>query len=413
MLYLKLFAESVRFALASLANNKLRTSLSLLGVTIGIFAIISVFTMVDSMENKIRDSINSLGDNVVFVQKWPWEFGKDYAWWKYMQRPVPDLQELEQIRRNKEKIAAAAFISSVSRNVSTPKNVIGNTEIIAASHDYDKVQSAEIDQGRYFAEIESEAGRPVAVIGANIADNLFSGISPLDRNIKILGRQFRVIGVFQRKGESMFGDSHDNRILIPLNAGRQSIDITDESSNPYIIVKAQDHVSVEELKYELRGIMRASRRINPKQEDNFALNEISLVSNAVKDLFGVVNIAGWIIGLFSIIVGAFGTANIMFVSVKERTNIIGIQKSLGAKNSFILFQFLAEAVILCVIGGAVGLLLILAGTFFLNIIADAGVYLQWNNVLTGLFISVTVGLISGIIPAWLASRLDPVTAIRS
>jgi putative ABC transport system permease protein len=412
-LYFKLLVESMLFAINALVVNKLRTFLSLLGITIGIFAIISVFTMVDSLEYKIRDSISGLGDNVLFVQKWPWAFGGDYPWWKYWQRPLPTIQEAEIIKKRSQYADAVSFQVSARKSV-THKNIsIENVEIIAASHDYSEVQNPDIDRGRYFTEIESASGKPIAIIGDNVAKALFGNGNPLDKKIKIMGFNYDVVGVFKREGESVFGDSEDNRVLVPINFARKTVDLKQENANPQIMVKAIAGTSLEELRNELTGIMRSLRKLSPKMEDDFALNEVSLISKGFDELFKMINLAGGIIGFFSILVGGFGIANIMFVSVKERTAIIGIQKSLGAKNAFILFQFLSEAVILCIIGGTIGLLVIFLGTLAINAVMEMEIYLTLKNVFLGIFISAIIGLISGIIPAWFASRLNPVDAMRS
>jgi putative ABC transport system permease protein len=413
LLYLRLLVESILFAINALVVNKLRTFLSLLGITIGIFAIISVFTMVDSLEFKIRDSISGLGENVFFVQKWPWSFGADYPWWKYWQRPVPSIQEAEAIKKRSLLAKAVCFQVSTRKSVSYKNITIENVEILAASHDYAAVQNPEIERGRYFTETESASGKPIVIIGYNVAQAFFNYGNPLDKKIKIMGFNFEVVGVFKRKGESVFGDSEDNKIIMPINFARKIIDLKQESSNPQILVKASTGITIDELKNELTGIMRSLRKLSPKMEDNFALNEVSLISKGFDELFKIINLAGGIIGFFSILVGGFGIANIMFVSVKERTAIIGIQKSLGAKNAFILFQFLSEAVILCIIGGAIGLTTIFLGTLAVNAITEMGIYLSFKNVFLGIVISAIIGLISGIIPAWFASRLNPVDAIRS
>jgi len=413
LLYLRLLIESISFAINDLMVNKLRTFLSLLGITIGIFAIISVFTMVDSLEFKIRESISRLGENVLFVQKWPWSFESDYPWWKYWQRPVPSIQEAEAIKKRSRLAKAVCFQVSTRKSVSYKNITIDNVEILAASHDFATVQNPEIERGRYFTETESASGKPIVIIGYNVAQALFNYGNPLDKNIKIMGFNFEVVGVFKRKGESVFGDSEDNKILMPINFARKILDLKQENVNPQILVKASTGVTIDELKNELTGILRSLRKLSPKMEDNFALNEISLISKGFDELFKIINLAGGIIGFFSILVGGFGIANIMFVSVKERTAIIGIQKSLGAKNAFILFQFLSEAVILCIIGGSIGLTTIFLGTLAVNAITEMGIYLSFKNVFLGIVISSIIGLISGIVPAWVASRINPVDAIRS
>lgn len=413
MIYLKLLKESLLFALNALIVNKLRTFLSLLGITIGIFAIISVFTVIDSMEKKIKNSIESLGDNVVYVQKWPWEFGDEYPWWKYMNRPLPNIKELDEIVKRSEKAEAAAFMISTSQTVQYKKYFAENVTIIAVSHDYDKVRNFELEKGRYFSFFESKSGRSLAIIGSNIAQTLYGGINPIGKDIKVAGYKLNVIGVFKKEGEDIFNNSTDNVVLAPINYVRKIVDIRNENMNPFIMIKAKENVHNAELLEELKGIMRAIRRIKPIADDDFALNQTSMLTKGFNDLFKIVDIAGLIIGGFSILVGGFGIANIMFVSVKERTHIIGIQKSLGAKNYFILLQFLYESVILCLIGGAIGLLLIYIGTLIVTYALDFNLSLSTWNIISGLLISALIGLISGIAPAVTASKLNPVEAINS
>lgn len=411
-LFLKLFTESILFALNALVVNKLRTFLSLLGVTIGIFAIISVFTMVDSMEQNLQTSIASLGDNVIFVQKWPWSFSDNYPWWKYINRPEPSLRDLDAINKNCETAEASAFIFDAEKDVEFRNSVMKDLTIILASHDYNRVRNFEITEGRYFSESESTEGNAVAIIGAEVALQLFPNVNPIEKIIKIDKFKFRIIGIFKKEGESIINNSLDYTVLIPVNFAAKIFDLKKINSGSLIMVKAKDGITNRELKDELTGILRSAHKLKPIADDDFALNETSLLSQGIQDLFGMVNWAGGIIGLFSILVGGFGIANIMFVSVKERTNQIGIQKSLGAKNSFILFQFLAEAIILCIIGGMIGLLLIYSGTKIIQSILEMNIFLSASNILLGLIISASIGLISGIVPAWTASRLDPVEAIR-
>lgn len=413
MLFLTLFKESILFAFNALRVNKLRTLLSLLGITIGIFAIIMVFTIVDSFEKNLRDSIKSLGDNVVYVQKWPWSFEDNYPWWKYINRPVPKINELQEIQRRSQKAEAAALEVSASLTAKQGNNNIENASVDAVSHDYFKVTSFEIEKGRYFTDIESQSGRAVAIIGSMIAEGLFPNEDPVGKVIKIRGLRIVVIGVFKKQGESLLGNTTDTEILIPLNYMRNLVDIRNEHFDPFIMVKAKPGVSNDELIDELKGIMRSVRKVRPIEEDTFALNQTSLLSKGFDGLFDVVGIAGWIIGGFSILVGGFGIANIMFVSVKERTNLIGIQKALGAKNYFILLQFLVESVVLCLIGGIIGLLAIYGVTVLVSKAFDMEVALFNSNIILGVTISVLIGVLSGFVPAYTASQLDPVEAIRA
>ena len=413
-LFIRLIKESILFAWHSLLANKLRTFLSLLGITIGIFAIITVFTVVDSLEKNIRGSIESLGNNVVIVEKWPWTFGPDYPWWKYMLRPVAQQEDLIAIIKKSKTAEAAMFKVDVRKTVQRFSSSVESAHICGVSADYNRVSNFEIESGRFFTPIESDNGKNVAIIGKTIKDGLFSPEeNPIGKEIKIFGRKFLVIGLCKKEGESLLGDSKDDQVMIPVNFIRNIVDLTKENNQPRIAVKAKLGISNEQMKDELTGILRSQRRLQPEAEDNFALNETSVLSKGFDGLFDVIGTVGWIIGGFSILVGGFGIANIMFVSVRERTNLIGIQKSLGAKNYFVLLQFLSEAVFLSLTGGALGLFFIWLITLFAGDAFGMEITLSLANVVLGLTISFLIGIISGFVPAYGASQLDPVEAIRS
>ncbi|MDR4987626.1 MAG: ABC transporter permease [Bacteroidales bacterium] len=413
ILIIKLIREGAIFAITSVLANKLRTVLTLLGITIGIFAIISVFSIVDSLEKQVRNSISALGDNVVYIQKWPWAFGAEYPWWSFIGRPVPQLHELDEVMRRSLAAEAAAFMSATRRRVEYLNTNIDNVTIIGVSADYDQVRNFDMHDGRYFTPLESTAGRNVAVIGYEIAQNLFRDADPIGRDIRLFGLNTTVIGVFAKEGIGGFGLDHDNAVVLPVNYLNQFINVNQERYDPLIMVKARAGISNEELIDDLTGVMRSVRRLPPVADNNFALNETSLLSQGFDSVFAIISMAGWIIGGFSILVGGFGIANIMFVSVRERTSIIGIQKALGAKNYFILWQFLFEAILLSLMGGTVGLLLVFTGTTLVANIFEIDFALSLSNILRGINVSVIIGLVSGFLPAWSAARLDPVEAIRS
>ena len=414
MLFFKLLKEAFLFANDSLRQNKMRTSLSVIGVTIGIFMIVAVFSAVDTLRHNLQKSIDKLGSNSIYVGTWPWVGSEDFPWWKYLQRPDPKLTEYDEIvRRSQTAMAVSYEITINDRTVKYQSHTVTGAQINAVSYDHDKTSNFDIADGRYFSELEARTGRPVTVIGSDIASDLFPGGSAVGSQIKILGRYVTVIGVFKREGDDAFGNSDDKNILLPINFAKDLIDVQNDSYQPTIVVRGKNGIRDVDVESELRGIMRSIRRLQPGQEDNFELNKITVVTNRLDEVFSFLDKAGFFIGIFSILVGGFGIANIMFVSVKERTNIIGIQKSLGAKSYFILMQFLLEAVFLCLMGGATGLLLVYGCTFAVKAAADIQVVLDPNNIIMGVSISLIIGVVSGIIPAWVAAKLDPVEAIRS
>lgn len=414
VMVLTLLKESIIFAWQALVSNKLRTFLSLLGITIGIFAIITVFTIVDSLERNIRGSVQSLGDNVVYIMKWPWDFGSEYPWWKYMNRPVPQYKEMAEVKRKTKSAEVVAFRIGARKILKHKSNTVENAIVSGWSYDYGQIKTFDIVEGRYFREDECEGGYNVAILGNAIAEGLFPHNEyPIGKTIKVAGRSCKVIGVFNKEGESMLGNSMDNQVIVPYNFARLFMDVKSENGDPLIAVKAKPNVTNAQLKEELMGVMRGVRGLKPMADDDFALNETNLISKGFDQMFDFIAIAGAIIGGFSILVGGFGIANIMFVSVRERTNIIGIQKSLGAKNYFILAQFLFEAVFLSLLGGIIGLILIFILTYFADGVIDMEITLTRSNIILGLTISVLIGIISGFIPAYGASQLDPVEAIRT
>jgi putative ABC transport system permease protein len=412
-LFFKLLNESFSFAFSSVRTNKLRTFLSLLGVSIGIFAIISVFTMVDALEKNIRDDVEALGSNVVYIDKWPWtDEGGVYKWWEFRQRPGIEYKDYLYIKANSKLAEETALITGFNREVKYKNNTVSRTPVHGVTYEWNDVYYTDIEFGRYFTMMEANSGANVAVIGSKLAEDLFEDEDPLGKIIKVDGHKTRVIGVAKRKGESMVNMTDtDNLVMLPMNYARNMMSL--RRADPSIAVKAKHGVDKDDLKGELRMMMRMLRRLSPSQKDNFSLNEISLLEGQLASIFGMLNIVGMLIGGFSILIGGFGIANIMFVSVKERTNIIGIQKALGAKKYFILTQFLFEATLLAVVGGMVGLAIVYALSALVSGGLGFAITLTFANIMRGIVISGTIGIVSGFIPAYTAARLNPVEAINS
>lgn len=414
MIILKLIWESFRFAIQALSANLTRTILSLLGVTIGIFAIIAVFTLVDSLENNIKSSFSFLGTNVIRVDRFPFSSGpQEYPWWKYFQRPPATYAEFTFLKERLETAEAITISASASAILKYESNSYQGANLEGIVFDHKDVYDVPIDQGRFFTEQEIIAARNVVLIGVKIARALFPNTSALGKEIKIKGHKFRVVGIFKEEGEGLFGmPSKDEACLIPYGAFAKMFYLGRWGIEPTIAAKGREtDIGLIALENEMAGLLRAKRGLKPTTEDNFSLNKSEFIQNAIGSIFDVISIAGWVIGGFSILVGGFGIANIMFVSVKERTNIIGIQKSLGAKNYFILMQFLFEATFLSLIGGLAGIGLVLLLT--LVPMGSLEITMSFKNIMLGVGLSSVIGVASGIVPATLAARMDPVEAIRT
>lgn len=415
MLLFKVIIESVRQAFSSLTGNKLRSFLSLIGITIGIFSIISVQSAVDSLENNVKEGFSEMGSNTVYVEKQPWNQDWENEYFKYLKRPNPDLSDYEVIKEKSKLADQAAFsVFTGNKTIKYKSSSVSGAFIMGGSYEFQKIQSLDIEQGRYFNPIEYSSGANKVILGNALLKELFQNLNPIGKEVKLFGQKYQVIGTLKEEGESMFNFMNfDEVIWIPLTNARRFLNIRDsESVGESLVVKAKPNVELEDLKSELTGILRAHRRLRPIEEDNFSLMEISALNQLLEGFFGTLNIAGLIIGLFALFVGMFSVANIMFVSVKERTNIIGIKKALGAQNIIILFEFLIEAIILCMIGGAFGLLVSYGLITVLSNVLGFPMTMTFANALLGILISIGVGIISGIIPAIMASILDPVEAMR-
>ena len=409
---LRLLKEGFLFAAKSVVVNKLRTFLSLFGITIGIFCIISVFTVLDWLEKSIHDSINSMGNNVIYVQKFPWSFDSNLAWWDIIRWPSISLDDYQAILNKSTKAEAASFIASKMDNIKYRNNVANDAILAGVTNDLEKVVSFEIERGRYFSPFEYSSGSNVAVLGAEVAERLFENADPVGKEVTISGYKARIIGILKKEGQGGISLSNvDQLTLIPLNFGRSFINLRNRFVDSQMMIKAKPDVAVQELSDEITMVLRASRRLRPAEKTNFSVNTATMLSQGFDAVFKGINIGGWIIGCFAILVGGFGIANIMFVSVRERTNIIGIQKALGAKRFFILEQFLTESVLLSVAGGLLGLLLIFIGTLVVNYLYDLNMYLTIGNIVLAVFISGIIGIVAGYAPANAAARMNPVDAI--
>jgi putative ABC transport system permease protein len=413
--YLRLLKESFGFAINALRNNKLRTLLSLLGVTIGIFSIIAVRAAVDSLDQKIKKDLSSLDKNTMYLTRV--SFGpSEVPRWKIEQ--FPDVT-YDEYRLLKESVTGAENFcfqyftqpETIKYEAQTAKNI----NMVPVTYEFDDIQRLEFEEGRFYNESESNSGAPVMVIGYEVAQTLFNGASPIGKQVRAYGQKFTVIGVIKKQGAGMFGDSNDTSAFFSSNFLRKKYGDSNKTAFmlPVIIIKPVQGADSQELKGEVIQKLRNLRGMKAGEIDTFFVNVLSGFTDLIDGIVSMLNSVGWFISGFSLLVGGFGIANIMFVSVKERTNLIGIQKSLGAKNRFILFQFLFEAVILSVIGGVIGILMVWGVTIIMTNMVDFEFVLSIGNIIVGASLAMFIGLISGMLPAIFASRLDPVEAIRT
>jgi len=409
---LNILLSSLKLTFQELRVNKLRTALSLTGVAFGIFCIIGVLATVNSLERNIQTEVKSLGTNTIYIDKWDYSGGPDQPIWKFRARPTPKYEEADMVKSRAVLLEEISFLLQTGGSISYKDDLIQNISVYGIVESQMTIQPLSFEQGRFFSTSEFTEGTHVCLIGFTNAETLFGSTErALGKQIDVKGKKVTIVGVIKKEGTNFVGWNYDNCIMIPYNFCKQIFD--EKFSNPILIAKGKEGVSTTALIDELKGIMRQIRRLSPTQEDNFSLNSVEAFSKAITGFFSVLNIVGAIIGGISLIVGLFGIANIMFVTVKERTAVIGLKKAIGAKKSSILFEFLLEAIILCLLGGAIGLIFVYIGTLILSKGANFPIYISIPMLIITISICVIVGIIAGIFPASKAAKLDPVVAIRS
>lgn len=409
---LNILRNSLRLTLQELRVNKLRTALSLTGVAFGIFCIIGVLATVNSLEENIQREVKSLGSNTIYIDKWDYSGGPDKPMWKYRARPVMEYKEVDLIRERSQLTDHVTYLMQTMTNISHGNDVITNALMYGINESQMNIQPVDFEVGRFISTSEFNNGNPVCLLGYVNAENLFgSAERALGQSIEVKGKRVTVIGVIKKEGKNFIGWDYDNSIMLPYQFARQLFDV--KMTNPIIIVKGKEQINVSALMDELKGIMRQIRKLSPTQEDNFSLNSVEAFSKAISQSFVTINVVGSIIGGISLIVGMFGIANIMFVTVKERTSVIGLKKAVGARKTTILFEFLTEAAMLCLMGGFFGLIFVYILTLILSGPLNFPVYVSIPMLMVTVVICLVVGILAGIIPASQAAKMDPVTAIRS
>ena len=404
-------------SLDELRHNKLRSGLSLTGVAFGIFCIISVLATVDSLQNKIQTDISALGTNTIYIDKWQYGAGDDgdYPWWKFVNRPEPRYADIKYIKERSSLAENVAYFTSEGTSLDYKNSEMQNVNVYGVSSEYNQIQNIDIGAGRYFTEAEFLRGNAVAVLGYENAVQLFgSPERAIGKSVSFDKHRATIIGVIAKQGQSFGpGFDFDHSIFFTYYFYASIYSVTGGYNQHFIMVKGKPNVSSAALSDELKGVMRQIRKLSPKQEDNFALNDLNFMTEAVSGFFGTVNIGGWAIAGLSLIVGAFGVANIMFVTVRERTSQIGLKKAIGAKSRTILLEFLLESAFLCIIGGFIGLLMVWGLAAILSAVMPFAIIISGKIVFLAFSICVILGILSGIIPATIAARMNPVDAIRS
>jgi putative ABC transport system permease protein len=413
--YLEIVGSSFKMALQEFRSNKLRTFLSLLGITFGIFCIISVLSTIASMESAIQDDLKSLGSNTsIYIDKWEYRDDNNYPWWKFIKRPVPKYEEMKLLKQNVPLLANATYITNVNANLEYGDDILTGLNYWGVTEDFSNSQSIQIAEGRYLQQSDFDQAANSIVIGNTLAEKLF--VKPEKAVGKIVSlkndKRAVIIGVIKKQGQSMIDMwDFDNSIFMPYTFMKQMF--TYETGNGRIIVDGKPNVKLDDLKGELTGAMRSIRKLKPTEDDNYALNDIQAFSQQVHELFGNVSIGGWAISILSLIVGMFGVANIMFVTVRERTSQIGLKKAIGAKRKTIVMEFLLESAFLCIIGGLIGLVAVLILAQIFSAILSFKVFVAGGTIVMAIGICLFVGVAAGIIPALIAARMDPVVAIRT
>jgi putative ABC transport system permease protein len=405
---------TLKLALQELGKNKMRTFLSLFGVTIGIFCIIGVLSTVSSLEKNIQDGVKSLGTNTIYIDKWDYQGGADYPWWKYVNRPSPKLIETNLLRDKVRADINIVYNFTTQSFIQYENDKLDGINYHGITEEFDKIQPIEILYGRYLNQMEFDYGTNSIVIGYENAEKLFGNAEKaLGKTVDLRNKKAVVVGIIKKQGKNLVGGwEFDQSIVLSYKFMKQML-FNERFNNPKIIVKGPEGMSSDALKDELKGAMRSIRRLSPIEEDDFSLNAISDFSKTVSSLFANVNLGGWMIGMLSLIVGAFGIANIMFVTVRERTPIIGLKKAIGAKKRTILMEFLLESAMICIIGGLIGVILVVLMAQLLTSVFNFPVFVSGNILTLAIGICISIGMLAGIIPAVIAAKMDPVVAIRS
>ncbi len=416
---MKLFSfltEGINFATNALTSYKSRTVLTVLGVAIGVFVITGIRTMINSMEHSITKNLETLGNTTMFVHNWPWKDNND-DWFKYWGRPKVSFEDYQKVAKNLKNIDGTYYqVTFGGQTIKREGKSMSPVSVFGITEGFDIINEWKLVDGRPISQTEFFRAGQVCILGYNLYKGLFDDKNALGESIRIRGKRLTVVGVAEKQG-ALFGPSVDDGIYVPYKTSALMYNLNNRGVDKVLAVKASSADKIDYVESELTGIMRASRGLRPSAEDNFSINKQEMLMNQINGFFGVLRSVGVWISIFAVLIGLVSIGLIMFISVRERTKQIGIQKSLGASKKFILYQFMSEAVIICLIGGVMGLLMVYGLMEWVDVIIQKAelpleIRLTRSEIYFGSIISLVMGLLAGIIPAYVASSVDPVIALR-
>ncbi len=402
------FKEGLLIALRAIRANKIRAALTMLGIFIGVTAVVLMSTAIKGIDNSFQKGISALGSDVLYISKWAWFSNEE--WWKMRNRPNINMEDYYEFKELAKLPLAVAPVANSMQTIKYGDRRVENIFLTGSNADYVKTTNFTFEQGRFYSDVESNSSRNVAVIGSEIYKKLFPRGDALDKTIKIGGVNYKVVGVLAEQGSTVLGPFNpDNQVFIPIGTIFKNF-VSRHHNSITINVRARSPEMVQETKDEAESVMRKIRGLAYNQPDNFSINQQEALQEQYNSVVGVIQIAGLFITGLSLFVGAIGIMNIMFVSVKERTREIGLRKAIGAKRRTILAQFLLESTVICLMGGLIGLIAAILLSLMLNQFFPTSI--QWSVVLIAILISLLTGIISGLAPAYTAAKMDPVDALR-
>ena len=408
---LEILGTGLKMALGEFRSNKLRTFLSLFGITIGIFCIIGVLATVNSLEKNVQKDIKALGSNTIFIDKW--DYSGQIPYWKLLNRPSPKYHEMDLLRKAVPEAANIAFALQRMDKVEFQDEKLDNVRMYGISEDFSNIQTIEVIDGRYLQQTDFDYASNSAFIGYKVAEELFGKPErAVGKMVNIYNRNVNIVGLIKKQGSSIIGGwEFDNCVLLPY-AFMKTL-VREDRSDPVIMLQGKEMIPMKALRDEVTGAMRSIRKLKPTQADNFSLNDVDAFGEFAAGIFSGINMGGFFIAILSLFVGMFGVANIMFVTVRERTPQIGLKKAIGAKKMTIMMEFLMESAFLCILGGMIGLLLVFLLTLAISSSIGFPITISIKIMTIAVSICIIVGVLAGIIPASIASKMDPVVAIRS